>query len=41
LKIIPFKANNKLKDLITNEVQTLHGCKCENIVRCYASFYTV
>jgi len=42
LKIIQLKDNNdKLKNLISNEVSTLHECKCENIVKCYASFYTV
>jgi len=41
LKIIPLKSNDKLKTLISNEIETLHGCKCENIVKCYASFYTV
>ncbi len=41
LKIIPLKSNTKLQEFITNEVQTLHGCKCENIVKCYASFYNV
>lgn len=41
LKIIHFKANKKIKDLLTNEVQILYGCKCENIVKCYASFYNV
>ena len=38
LKIIPYKEDDKLKNLIENEVKALHQCKCENLIKCYASY---
>lgn len=37
MKIIPYKEDEKLKQLIETEVKTLHQCKCDFIIKCYAS----
>lgn len=39
LKVIPFKNEEKLKCLVETEVKLLSECHCENIIRCYASYY--
>jgi serine/threonine protein kinase len=41
LKIIPLRMDLKMKQLIEQEVRTLHNCKHENIIKCYASFFHV
>lgn len=38
MKIIPYKEDKKLKDLIEFEIKTLYKCKCEHIIKCYASY---
>lgn len=38
LKIIPYKEDQKLKQLIETEIKTLHQCKCDFIIKCYASY---
>lgn len=38
MKIIPFKNDQALKNLIEVEVKTLHQCKCDCIIKCYASY---
>jgi serine/threonine protein kinase len=39
LKVIRFKNDEKLKNLIETEVKVLHDCRCDNIIRCYASYF--
>lgn len=39
LKVIPFKNEQKLKNLVETEVKLLSECHCEYIIRCYASYY--
>ena len=39
LKIIPLKNESAMKTLIENEVKILHSCKCDNIVKCYATYF--
>ena len=39
MKVINFKNNEKLKDLIKSEVEALHNCRCDQITRCKASFF--
>lgn len=39
LKVIRFKNDEKLKNLIETEVKVLHECRCEHIIRCYASYF--
>jgi mitogen-activated protein kinase kinase 1 len=39
LKVIRFKNEDKLKQLIETEVKVLHECHCDHIVRCYASYF--
>jgi len=41
LKIIPLRLDVKMKQLIEQEVRTLHNCKNENIIKCFASFFHV
>lgn len=41
LKVIPLKFDAKMKQLIEQEVRALHNCKHENIIKCFASFYSV
>jgi serine/threonine protein kinase len=39
LKIIPLKNDEKMKNLIETEIKILHGCQCDNIIKCYASYF--
>ena len=41
VKIIPLKFDKLVQNLIQQEVKTLHNCKHENIIKCYASFNSV
>lgn len=38
LKIIPYKEDEKFKKLIENEIRALHQCKCDYLIKCYASY---
>ena len=37
MKIIPYKEDNKLKELIETEVKTLHACKSDFIIKVYST----
>lgn len=37
MKVIPYKEDNKLKELIETEVKTLHKCKSDYIIKVYAT----
>jgi serine/threonine protein kinase len=37
--MISLKNDQKLKNLIETEIKILHGCQCDNIIRCYASYF--
>ncbi len=39
LKVIHFKNDEKMKNLIEAEIKALHECKSENIIKCYASYF--
>lgn len=39
LKVIPLKNDTQMKTLIENEVKILHSCKCDNIVKCYSTYF--
>jgi serine/threonine protein kinase len=40
LKVIRFKNDEKLKNLIETEVKVLHECRSDNVIRCYASYFS-